>query len=98
MGSLEPGTQLAFDLRDPSWEGVEPMLADVGAVRVNALEGEAAFRYVRLREPPYDDASLAGWAERLRPHVVAGTDVYCYFKHEEEPTAPDYARRLLDFL
>jgi uncharacterized protein YecE (DUF72 family) len=98
MGSVEAGTRLAFDLRDPSWDGVEPMLAEAGAVRVNALAGEAAFRYLRLREPPYDDASLAGWAERLRPHLAARTDVYCYFKHEEKPTAPDYARRLLDFL
>jgi uncharacterized protein YecE (DUF72 family) len=98
IGSVEPGTRLAFDLRDPSWDGVEPMLAEAGAVRVNAFDGEAAFRYLRMRDPPYDDASLAAWAERLGPLAAAGTDVYCFFKHEDEPTAPRYARRLLDIL
>jgi uncharacterized protein YecE (DUF72 family) len=96
IGSVETGTRLAFDLRDPSWDGVEPVLADAGAVRVNALEGEAPFRYLRMREPPYDDASLAAWADRLAPLAEAGTDVYCYFKHEDEPTGPAYAERLLE--
>jgi uncharacterized protein YecE (DUF72 family) len=96
LGSVDPELRLGFDLRDPSWDGVEPVLAESGAVRVNAMDGETPFRYVRLRDPPYDDASLASWAERLVPLARAGTDTYCYFKHEEEPTAPRYARRLLD--
>jgi uncharacterized protein YecE (DUF72 family) len=96
LGSVDPELRLAFDLRDPSWDGVEPVLAEGGAVRVNAFDGEAPFRYVRLREPPYDDASLESWAERLTALARQGTDVYCYFKHEEEPTAPRYALRLLE--
>jgi uncharacterized protein YecE (DUF72 family) len=96
LGSVDPDLRLAFDLRHPSWEGVEPVLAEGGAVRVNALDGEAPFRYLRLREPPYDDASLADWAKRVATVAAAGTDVYCYFKHEDEPTAPRYARRLLE--
>ena len=71
--------------------------ADV-PVRVNSLEGEAPFRYLRLREPPYDEAALAGWAERLRPLLDEGVRVYCYFKHEDEPTGPLYAERLLELL
>jgi uncharacterized protein YecE (DUF72 family) len=96
LDSVDPELRLAFDLRDPSWEGVEPLLAAGGAVRVNALDGEAPFRYIRLRRPPYDDAALATWAKRLRALVAAGADVYCYFKHEDEPTGPRYARRLLE--
>jgi len=61
LGSLEPELEYAFDLRHESWAG-----GDV-PVRVNSLEGEAPFRYLRLREPPYDDASLRDWAARLRP-------------------------------
>ena len=41
-------------------------------VRVNSLEGDAPFRYLRLREPPYDEAALAGWADRLRPLLDDG--------------------------
>jgi uncharacterized protein YecE (DUF72 family) len=96
LGSVDPDLRLAFDLRHPSWDGIEPALAEAGAVRVNALESEASFRYVRLREPPYDDEALAAWAERLSALAAAGTDVYCYFKHEDEPTSPRYAARLLE--
>jgi hypothetical protein len=29
---------------------------------------------------------------------VGGIEVYCYFKHEEEPSAPRYAARLLELI
>jgi uncharacterized protein YecE (DUF72 family) len=95
LGSLDPSLRLAFDLDDPSWDGIEPRLAAAGAVRVNDLESEAPFRYVRLREPPYDDEDLRAWAGRLR-----GLDVptFVYLRHEDEPTAPAYAARLVELL
>jgi uncharacterized protein YecE (DUF72 family) len=92
LGSLDPELEYAFDFRHESWAG-----ADV-PVHVNSLDGEAPFRYLRLREPPYDEAALAGWAKRLRPLLDDGVRVYCYFKHEDEPTAPLYAERLLQLL
>jgi len=92
QGSLDPALEVAFDFRHESWAE-----ADV-PVRVNSLEGEAPFRYLRLREPPYDEAALAAWAGRLRPLLDEGVRVYCYFKHEDEPTAPLYAERLLELL
>ena len=57
----------AFDLRDPSWDGVEALLEGRDAVRVNQLDAPAPFRYLRLREPPYDDAALAAWARAAAP-------------------------------
>jgi uncharacterized protein YecE (DUF72 family) len=96
LGSLDPDLRLAFDLADPSWDGIEPRLADAGAVRVNDLETDAApFRYVRFRDPPYPDEELAAWAERLRG---VAAPVYAYFRHEDEPTAPQYALRFLELL
>jgi uncharacterized protein YecE (DUF72 family) len=95
LGSLDPALRLAFDLADPSWDGIEPRLAEAGAVRVNDLETDAPFRYVRFRDPPYPDDELAAWAERLRG---VGEPVYAYFRHEEEPTAPHYALRLTQLL
>jgi len=38
---------------------------------VGSLEGDAPFRYLRLREPPYDEEVLRAWAERLRPVLAA---------------------------
>ena len=92
VDSLDPELRWALDFRHDSWAGVETGPAAV----VNALDGTAAFRYVRLREPPYDEEQLRAWADRLRPLVGERIDVYVFFKHEDEPTAPAYALRLLE--
>jgi uncharacterized protein YecE (DUF72 family) len=88
LGSLDPALRLAFDLEHPSWDGSEERLSAAGAVRVNDLQHPAPFRYLRRREPP-DEAFAA---------KVSGTSepVYVYFRHEDEPTAPTYALRLLE--
>jgi uncharacterized protein YecE (DUF72 family) len=90
--SLDPELQYAYEFRNETWDEVDV------PVRVGSLGGEAPFRYLRLREPPYDEEALATWADRLRPLLDGGIEVYCYFKHEDEPTAPRYAERLLELL
>ena len=92
LGSLDPGLRLAFDLEHPSWDGIEARLADAGGVRVNDLDHPAPFRYLRLREPPYDDDALHALAAQVRN---VSEPVYVYFRHEDAPTAPSYAERLL---
>jgi uncharacterized protein YecE (DUF72 family) len=94
-GSVDPGLRLAWDFRHPSWDDAS---IPAGSVRVNALEAEAPFRYLRLREPPYTGADLEREAERIAPLLAAGLDVYVYLRHEDEPTAPLYAERLLELL
>jgi uncharacterized protein YecE (DUF72 family) len=95
LGSLDPTLRLAFDLEHPSWDGVEARLAAAGAVRVNDLDHAAPFRYLRLREPPYDEEALRGLAARI--HNMS-EPTYVYFRHEDEPTAPAYAGRLYELL
>ena len=95
LGSLDPDMNVAFDLAHPSWDGIEPRLADAGAVRVNDLKHEAPFRYVRFRDPPYEEDELRRWADRLG-HV--DEPVFAFFRHEDEPTAPRYAQQLLRLL
>ena len=92
LDSLDPELSWALDFRHDSWAGVNTG----AAIAVNALEGDAPFRYLRLREPPYDESGIAAWAERIRPVLAEGVDVFAYFKHEDEPTAPAYAERLLE--
>ena len=88
----------AFDLRHPSWDGVEALLEGRNAVRVNQLDAPAPFRYLRLREPPYDDAALRRGPSACARCSTTGLAVHCYFMHEDEPTAPAYARRLLELV
>ena len=95
LASLDPELRYAFDLRHASWQGVEGVLADAGTILVGAPDAGPPFRYLRFREPPHDEAALAGLAGRIRPLRARGIDVYAYFKHEDEPTAPAYAQRLL---
>jgi uncharacterized protein YecE (DUF72 family) len=97
LGSFVASVSLAFDFRHQSWDGIEADLPP-NAIRVGALEGDAPFRYLRLREPPYSDGDLEARAERLRALLDGDVRVYCYFKHEDEPTAPRYALRLLELL
>lgn len=91
LGSVDPSVRLALDFRHDSWAGVE--LPPEVAV-VNDLERESVFRYVRLREPPYSDDDLSRLAGDLR----GGPETWVYFRHEDEPTAPAYAARLLSLL
>ena len=98
LDSLDPELQYAFDLRHASWEGAEEVLAKSGGVTVGSLESDAPFRYLRLREPPYDAAALEALAVDIRPLLAAGIDVYAYFKHEDEPTAPAHAQRLRELV
>ena len=95
LGSLDPSLRLAFDLQHPSWDGIEDRLAAAGGIRVGDLERPAPFRYVRMREPPYSDDDLRALAERLR---TVAEPTYVYFRHEDEPTAPRYAARVLELL
>jgi uncharacterized protein YecE (DUF72 family) len=91
LGSLDPSLRLAFDLEDPSWDGIEPRLAEAGAVRVNDLDAGAPFHYLRFRAPPYSDEDLEAHAREI---VALKAPVFAFFRHEDEATAPRYAERL----
>lgn len=100
LGSLDPELRYALDFRHESWDdpAVSERLDEAGYARVNALDGAASFRYLRYRDPPYSDEALAALAEEIRPLLAVGLDVFGYFRHEDEPTAPAYAARLLELL
>jgi uncharacterized protein YecE (DUF72 family) len=86
--------RLAVDLRHPSWDGVDV----APAVRVNDWDADSPFRYLRFREPPYSEEDLRELAHRIAPLLDAGIDVFAYFRHEDEPTAPRRAQRLLELV
>jgi hypothetical protein len=84
-GSIPDGVRLAWDFRDDSWN-------DVGGIaKVNDPAAEP-FRYLRLREPPYSDDDLRAIAATIRDPA------YVFVRHEDEPTAPATADRLMALL
>lgn len=95
LGSIDPALRYALDFRHDSWRGL-----DVSpAVAVDDTEAaDAPFRYLRFREPPYRDEELGRIAVDVSRELDAGRDVYAYFRHEEEPSAPRYAGRLLQLV
>jgi len=95
LGTFGDERRYAFDFRHESWDGVD---LPANAVRVGALEADAPFRYLRFRDPPYDDNALAEQAASIRPLLADGIEVYAFYRHEDEPTAPAYAERLLELL
>jgi uncharacterized protein YecE (DUF72 family) len=97
LGSVDPALRIAFDFRHDTWEGIEATLPE-NAVRVDDLDAAASFRYLRFRDPPYDDGALRSLADRIRPLLAEGVEVYCYFRHEDEPSAPHYAQRLRELV
>jgi uncharacterized protein YecE (DUF72 family) len=100
LDSLDPGMRWALDFRHDSWldPEVQGQLDERRVARVDASDGGADFRYLRLRNPPYEEQDLAAEAERIAPLLGGGLDVYVYFRHEDEPTAPHYAERLLELV
>jgi uncharacterized protein YecE (DUF72 family) len=100
LDSADPELRLAVEFRHESWDdpAVDDILAAHGAVRVNALEGPAPFRYLRLREPPYDESALQALAARVRLDLAAARPVFAFFKHEDEPTGAFEALRFVEIL
>jgi uncharacterized protein YecE (DUF72 family) len=62
------------------------------------LEVTADFGYFRLRDEGYQPADIEEWARRIAPLRERCTDVYVYFKHEEQGIGPEFARQLMTHL
>lgn len=95
LRAADPTLRYALDLRDPSWDGIEPRLAERGAVRVDDESGLAGWAYLRFRELDYDDAERDEIAARLRALRERGVETLAYFRHGDEPSAPAAAAAVL---
>jgi len=103
--ALLPGDhRAAFEFRNESWfaDEVYDALKTAGAALClseredNApppLVETAPWGYVRLRLESYSNDDLAAWAKRLA--ATPWERIHVYFMHE--PTAPEYARKLMEF-
>jgi len=109
VGYLPPGPpRFAMEFRHPSWTEARELLLSQGIAWCVAetdekdpgpddLSWEPA-GYLRLRKTEYSDDELRAWADRIAPALAAGSDVFCYFKHEDEGASPKMAKRLRSLL
>jgi uncharacterized protein YecE (DUF72 family) len=103
LGLLPDDHGAAFEFRNESWfdDDVYESLRGVGAALClseredNApppIVETAPWGYVRLRLETYSEADLRKWAETIA--ATSWKESFVYFMHE--PTAPGYARALMD--
>jgi uncharacterized protein YecE (DUF72 family) len=109
LAYLPPTFRCAFEFRHPSWSEARPVLASQGAAWCVAETDDSPvpsdftipaspFSYLRLRKTEYSDDDLAAWSRRIGSVLAEGSDVYCYFKHEEKGAGPILAERLAALL
>ena len=92
------GIRIALDARHDSWLETTDALADAGIARVGDWRSPLGWGYLRFRDPPYAERDLRPIAARLHPLIESGVEVFGFFRHEDEPTAPQAALRLLALL
>ncbi len=105
LATLPKRLQTAFEFRHDSWltdETYSVLREHNAALCVAESEDRttpevttADFNYYRFRKPNYPPDERQAMVERIQQHLVAGRDVFAYFKHEETPEGAMYARELL---
>lgn len=101
---------LVVELQDPSWH-VDETFAALRAVGATLCATELPGHdepptvrrtgerlYLRLRREDYTSRDVAAWADRIRPFLDAGDDVYAFFRHDPVGHAAELALELADRL
>jgi uncharacterized protein YecE (DUF72 family) len=104
LGLLPKDHNATFEFRHDSWfeDDVYAALKDAGAALCLSEREDSAppplvetapWGYVRLRLETYSDTDLQQWVRKLA--ATSWREIYVYFMHE--PTAPAYAKALMQF-
>jgi uncharacterized protein YecE (DUF72 family) len=102
---LPDGTRAAFEFRHDSWldgEVFEALRGRNAALCVadsekmtTPVEMTADYAYFRLRDEGYQDEDIVRWGRTIQG-LPETTDVFVYFKHEEQGKGPEFAKRLME--
>jgi uncharacterized protein YecE (DUF72 family) len=98
LSVLPRGITAAFEFRHDSWfnEDTYALLRKHATGlcihddddHTTPLQLTAPFTYIRLRRSEYSEQLRREWQERIRGWAEAGTEVFAYIKHEDNPNAP----------
>lgn len=105
LAMLPPVARYAMEFRHDSFRSDEARealaahkVAYVGADTedspLDAPPVTAPHAYLRLRKEEYQPEEIQAWGSKVRATMDAGTDVFCYFKHEGGGVGPAYALAL----
>jgi uncharacterized protein YecE (DUF72 family) len=105
---LPPKTTAAFEFRNASWlddevfaalraRNIALCIAD-SETRETPMVSTADYAYLRLRDEGYGDADIAKWTETARRLSETATDVFVYFKHEDEGKGAAFGQQMLQLL
>ncbi|MGE3273728.1 MAG: DUF72 domain-containing protein [Vicinamibacterales bacterium] len=108
LETLPPRVTAAFEFRNESWldEEVYARLRDRNLAlcvadsesRHTPVMATADYAYLRLRDEGYQDEDLRRWAGEIETLASTVTDVYVYFKHEDEGKGAMFAERVKEML
>ena len=105
---LPPNTTAAFEFRHESWfddavyetlraRNVALCLAD-SDTRKTPLVSTATYAYLRLRDEGYGDADIAQWTRTARTLGEQASDVFVYFKHEDQGKGAAFGQQMMRLL
>ena len=99
--------RFAMEFRHESWAAAHDALrahniawcvSEDGDRELDMVRTARTHVYLRLRRLDYTDDRLKVWAERAREILEDGADVYCYFKHEDDPSGIRFASRFRELV
>ena len=108
LSLLPPRVTAAFEFRHDSWlddevydalkaRSVALCVAD-SEKRETPIVTTADYAYLRLRDEGYGDADIDRWSDRVRELGERCTDVFVYFKHEDEGKGAQFGQRMMERL
>ena len=108
LETFPPRVCAAFEFRHTSWldeeiytrlraRNLALCVADSEKLST-PVEITADYGYFRLRDEGYVADDIARWAQTIAEKTSACSEVYVYFKHEEEGKGPEFARMLMEQL
>jgi uncharacterized protein YecE (DUF72 family) len=108
LSLLPPKTTAAFEFRHDSWlddqvydalraRNLALCIAD-SEKRETPLVTTASYAYLRLRDEGYGDADIAQWTQTARTLGETASDVFVYFKHEDEGKGAAFGQKMMELL
>jgi len=108
LSLLPPKTTAAFEFRNPSWldddvydalraRNIALCIAD-SETRETPIVSTADYAYLRLRDEGYGDGDIARWTDTARTLGETASDVFVYFKHEDEGKGAAFGQHMMHLL